>query len=83
MDQTARARAEMLTAWLNFVHGAIDWDDMVESANGSQELKYSEALHQILTILLDEDASSKELQEAIKLAQAINSSNKGGGNCGK
>lgn len=83
MDQSARARAEMLTAWLNFVNGAVDWDDDIEDADGDHDLTYAETLHRILTILLEDDVSSKQLQDAIELARAINFSNKGGGSCSK
>jgi hypothetical protein len=83
MDQSARARAEMLTAWLNFVHGSVDWDDVIEDADGSQDLTYSETLYRILTILLEDEPSKEKLQEAIDMSKAINFSSKGGGTCTK
>lgn len=83
MDQSARARAEMLTAWLNFVHGAVDWDDVIKDADGKHDMTYAEILRRILTILLEDDPSPRELQEAINLARAINFSNNSGGSCSK
>ncbi|MDF1499604.1 MAG: PKD domain-containing protein [Anaerolineales bacterium] len=82
-EQSARARAEMLTAWLNFVNGAVEWDDTIEKADGKHDLTYAEVLHRILSILLEDDPSSKQLQQAIQLARAINFSKTSAGVCRK
>jgi hypothetical protein len=78
---SARARAEFITAWLNFMHGAIDWDDVVEDAAAGHDLTYAETLHRVLNILLDDDLSTEQLREAFELARAINASIKGAGSC--
>jgi hypothetical protein len=83
MDQSAQARAELLTAWLNFVNGPVDWDDVIKDADGKQDLTYAETLHRILLLLQDDSPSQQQLQKAIELARAINFSNKGGGSCSR
>ncbi|MGD2162279.1 MAG: PKD domain-containing protein, partial [Anaerolineales bacterium] len=83
MDQSAQARAELLTAWLNFVNGPLDWDDVIKDADGKQDLTYAETLHRILLLLQDDSPSQQQLQKAIELARAINFSNKGGGSCSR
>lgn len=80
-DDSAHARAEMLTAWLNFTNGAVDWDEVIKDADGKHDLPYAEVLREILAILVDRGVSSDELQHAIELAKSINLHNRKGRVC--
>jgi hypothetical protein len=72
MDQSAHARAQLLTAWLNFTNGSVEWDDVIRDADGKHDLPYADVLREILAILVDGKATQEELSHAIELAQSIN-----------
>ncbi|MFV9675517.1 MAG: hypothetical protein ACNYZI_09075, partial [Anaerolineales bacterium] len=72
MDQSARARAQLLTSWLNFTNGSVEWDDVIRDADGKHDLPYAEVLRAILAILVDGKASPEEFSHAIELAESIN-----------
>jgi hypothetical protein len=78
---SAQARAEMLTAWLNFTNGSVDWDEFIEDADGTHDLPYADVLHKILAILVDGDASEDDFDHAIELAKSINLHNRRGRVC--
>ncbi|MGB2895018.1 MAG: PKD domain-containing protein [Anaerolineales bacterium] len=81
MDQSARARAQLLAAWLNFTNGSVGWDDVIHEADGEHDLPYAEVLRQILAILADGKAAPEELSHAIELAQSINLHHQNGAAC--
>jgi Tol biopolymer transport system component len=81
MDQSARARAQLLTAWLNFTNGSVEWDDVIREADGEHDLTYAEVLREILTILVDGHATPEEFSYAIELAKSINLHHHGGSAC--
>ncbi|MCJ7825464.1 MAG: PKD domain-containing protein, partial [Anaerolineales bacterium] len=81
MDQSARARAQLLTAWLNFTKGSVEWDDVIRDADGEHDLPYAEVIRAILGILVDGKATAEEISYAIELAQSINLHSRGGGAC--
>jgi hypothetical protein len=72
MDQSAHARAQLLTAWLNFTNGSVEWDDVIRDADGEHNLSYADVLREILAILVDGKATQEELSHAIEMAQSIN-----------
>ena len=77
----AQARAELLTAWLNFTNGAVDWDDVIDDADGSRDLPYAQVLHEILAILTRGNPSNEDFKRAIELARSINLHNQRGRVC--
>jgi len=81
MDQNAHARAQLLTAWLNFTKGSVEWDDVIRDADGNHDLPYSEVLREILAILVDGKATSDNFSHAIELAQSINLQSRSGSAC--
>ncbi len=80
-DQSARARAQLLTAWLNFTNGSVEWDDVIHDADGERDMAYAEVLREILAILVDGKATPEELSYAIELAQSINLHPRSGAAC--
>jgi Tol biopolymer transport system component len=80
-DDKAHARAQLITAWLNFTNGAVDWGELIEDADGTNDLPYAEVLREILGILTDGDASDAEIDYAIELAKSINLQNGRGRVC--
>jgi Tol biopolymer transport system component len=77
----AQARAQLITAWLNFTNGAVDWDEVIDDADGKRDLPYAEVLREILEILVNAGASADDLRHAIELAESINLHNRGGKSC--
>jgi hypothetical protein len=72
MDQSARARAQLLTAWLNFTNGSVEWGDVIRDADGKHDMQYADVLREILAILVDGKATPEEFSHAIELAESIN-----------
>ena len=72
MDQSAHARAQLLSAWLNFTNGSVEWVDVIRDADGEHDMQYAEVIREILAILVDRKASAEEFSQAIELAQSIN-----------
>ncbi len=81
MDQSARARAQLLTAWLNFTNGSVEWGDVIRDADGEHDMPYAEVLREILAILVDGRATPEEFSYAIELAQSINLHHHSGSAC--
>jgi hypothetical protein len=69
---SAQARAQLITAWLNFTNGSVDWDDVIDDADGPRDLPYGDVLHEILAILLGSNPSRDDYKHAIELAQSVN-----------
>jgi hypothetical protein len=72
MDQSARARAQLLTAWLNFTNGSVEWGDVIRDADGKHDMQYADVLREIVAILVDGKATPEEFSHAIELAESIN-----------
>jgi hypothetical protein len=81
MDQSARARAQMLVAWLNFTNGSVEWDEVIHDVDGKNDMPYAEVLREILAILVDGKATPEELSHAIELAESINLHSHSGAAC--
>jgi hypothetical protein len=81
MDQSARARAQLLTSWLNFTNGSVEWDEVIRDADGKHDMPYAEVLREILAILVDGKATPEEISHAIELAESINLSPRSGAAC--
>jgi Tol biopolymer transport system component len=81
MDQSARARAQLLTSWLNFTNGSVEWDDVIRDADGKHDMQYAEVLREILAILVDGKATPDEFSHAIELAESINLHPRSGAAC--
>jgi len=81
MDQSARARAQLLTSWLNFTNGSVEWDDVIRDADGKHDKPYGEVLRGILAILVDGKATPEEFSHAIELAESINLHPRSGAAC--
>jgi hypothetical protein len=70
--ESAQARTQLLTAWLNFTNGSVDWDEDIDGADGRHDLDYADVLREILAILLKSNPSEKDLKHAIEMAQSVN-----------
>ena len=81
MDQSALARAQLLTAWLNFTNGSVEWGDVIHDADGKHDMQYAEVLREILAILVDGNATPEEFSHAIELAESINLHPRSGAAC--
>lgn len=67
-----RALQHTLTAWLNFVHGAIGYNDWVDSdGDGVVDMTYIEAMQAIEAILLDPNAVDADYNAAKTMAENI------------
>jgi len=71
-EHGARARAQLITAWLNFTNGSVDWDEIIRKADGKHDLRYAEVLREMLAILTDGQADDGDFDKVIQLAEAIN-----------
>jgi hypothetical protein len=65
-----KANAQVLAAWFNFANGGILWDEEVDVCGDTME--FNEIVDEAETILLDPDASKKELERAKDLGEAVN-----------
>ena len=81
MDQSARARAQLLTAWLNFTNGSVEWGDVIRDADGERDMQYAEVIREILAILVDGNDTPEEISHAIELAESINLFPRSGASC--
>ena len=81
MGDSAQARAQLLTAWLNFTNGSVDWDELIDDADGARDLPYADVLREILGILSQDGASEEQLKHAVELAESINLHNRKGRVC--
>ncbi len=77
----AQARAQLITAWLNFTNGSVDWDELIEDADGKHDLPYADVLREMLAVLLDAGAEADDFHHVMELAKAINLHNRGGRSC--
>jgi hypothetical protein len=72
-DMRRKAEVQLFAAWLNFINGAVGWDELI---NSNDDGLGTMPLHQIMTeienILLDPDASKPELELAKDLAEVVN-----------
>ncbi|MFN2275767.1 MAG: PKD domain-containing protein, partial [Anaerolineales bacterium] len=76
--QSARARAQLITAWLNFTNGSVDWDEWIQKADGKHDMTYADVLREMLTILM-KSGSDEDFERVIELAESINLGHHSGG----
>jgi hypothetical protein len=67
----AAAQAEVLAAWLNFARGAVGWGEVI-SVPSMGSFPFNVLIARAEAILLDAGASKSKLQDAHKLALAVN-----------
>ena len=81
MGDSAQARAQLLTVWLNFTNGSVDWDEVIDDADGRRDLPYADVLRKILGILSKGNATEEQFKHAVELAESINLHNRRGRVC--
>ena len=70
----SKAQAHLLAAWLNFAHGSVGWDELIDTdRNGTPDTPLRQVFAQAEAILLDASASHQQLVRAKDLAEAVNS----------
>lgn len=68
-----KAAAQLLAAWLNFAHGAVGWDELIDTNDDDVgDTPFHQVMSEAETILLDADATHEELAHAKDLAEAAN-----------
>ena len=61
-----KADSQLLAAWLNFVSGRVDWDEVVGSTTAGDRLTEADA------VVADSGATEGDLEHAKDLAEAVN-----------
>jgi hypothetical protein len=68
-----KAEAQLLAAWLNFAHGTVGWDELIDTdGNGTDDTPFHQVTSEAEAILADADATHEQLVRAKDLAEAIN-----------
>jgi len=68
-----KATAQALAAWLNYANGGVTWTEKIDTdGDGGDDTPFSQVMAEIEEILLDPNASKKELEYAKDLAEAVN-----------
>jgi hypothetical protein len=68
-----KAQAHLLAAWLNFAHGSVGWDELIDTdRNGTPDTPLRQVLGQAEAILLNPNANQQQLVRAKDLAESIN-----------
>jgi hypothetical protein len=78
-----KAEAQLLAAWLNFAHGSVGWDEMIDTdGDGVDDTPFHQVMPEAEATLLDAEATHKELVHAKDLAEAVNLHDEGNPACG-
>ena len=73
----------VLSAWLNFAKGAIDWNEMIDTnRDGVPDTSFGDLIGEVEAIMADPNATKHDLNRAKKLAEAVNSHDKDNPDCG-
>jgi len=68
-----KATAQALAAWLNFASGRVNWDELIDTDDdGEDDTEFNEIVDDMEAILLNPNASKKQLEHAKDLAEAVN-----------
>jgi len=78
-ENSARARAQLITAWLNFTNGSVDWDELIQKADGKHDMRYAEVLREMLAVLVDGTSDDDDFEHVVELAEAVNLGRHSGG----
>ncbi|HLC05890.1 MAG TPA: hypothetical protein VJK02_22875 [Anaerolineales bacterium] len=77
-----KAQAQLLAAWLNFAHGSVGWDELVDTdRDGTGDTAFSEVVSDAEVILHNPNANQQELVRAKDLAEAVNLLDQGTEGC--
>jgi hypothetical protein len=64
---------DLLTAWLNFANGAVEWNDQVDTnANGSPDTPFHEAMRTAESVRLNPSATEAQIDAQRAIVQSIN-----------
>ena len=78
-----KAEAQLLAAWLNFAHGSVGWDELIDTdKDGIGDTSLSEVGPRVEAILPNPIPSQQELVRAKDLAEAVNLLDHGTEGCG-
>ena len=68
-----RALAQLFAVWLNFAHGAVAWDEMIDTdGDGHGDMACHQVVLRTETIVLDSNAARDQLEYAKDLVEAVN-----------
>lgn len=70
-DERERATLELLSAWLNYAQGSVNWDESIYLDKKSEPIPFWKLMTEAETILMNEAASKKDLDYAELLAKAV------------
>ncbi len=83
-DMVAKAKAHLLTTWLNFAEGSLVLETPIDlDKDGEVDGSLRDLIDEIEAILLDPDASQRELVRVKNLAVKLNQYELNKGACGK
>ncbi|MDX1615413.1 MAG: PKD domain-containing protein [Candidatus Promineifilaceae bacterium] len=78
----SKVEAQVAAAWFNFSHGAVAWDEPIETDDDELELApFNAVIAEAEAIILDSNATNDELERAKDLAEAINELDHEGDEC--
>jgi hypothetical protein len=67
------SQSQLLAAWLNFAHGAVGWDELIDTdGDEAADTPFYQVVSAAETILLNDEATHLELEQAKDLAEAVN-----------
>ncbi len=70
-DFRAKVRAHLLSAWLNYAKGSIEWGDKIELDRGGREWRFDRIIAWVEWVLSNSEASTGDFQYAKDLAEAV------------
>ncbi|MFA9491678.1 MAG: PKD domain-containing protein [Anaerolineales bacterium] len=70
-DFRAKVRAHLLSAWLNYAKGSVDWDDKIGLDKDTREWRFDRLVARVESILSNSEASASDYQYAKDLAEAV------------
>ena len=80
-DFRAKVRAHLLSAWLNYAKGSVDWDDKIGLDRDTKEWRLDRMIAWVEWVLSNSEASAGDFQYAKDLAEAVSTLNKEKSKC--
>jgi hypothetical protein len=63
---------DLLTAWLNFANGAVEWNEQVDTGNGPPDTPFHQAMQTAESVRLDPNATPAQIDAQRAIVQRIN-----------
>jgi hypothetical protein len=63
---------DLLTAWLNFANGAVEWNELVDTGSGPPDTPFHQAMQIAESVRLDPHATPAQIDAQRAIVQRIN-----------